>query len=144
MKQKVKLPLYSIYSLIQDMEKMGNDPKMAEKYKSMQAALSVLKDTFMPLINEYKDCCNMPDIDAEFDTENGGENDEKKERDERRFELIKSAIQGRLAAIDPRFGFQRSLVRNVAKEAILMADVMLEELEKSPKPLAETRNAEIS
>ena len=72
----------------------------------------------------------MPDIDAEFDTENGGENDEKKERDERRFELIKSAIQGRLAAIDPRFGFQRSLVGKIAKEAILMADVTLETLEK--------------
>lgn len=130
MKQQVKLPLYSIYSLIQDMEKMSNDPKMAEQYIRMQDALGVLKDTFMPLINEYKDCLNMPNIDAELDTENGSKSEGKTERDERRFELIKSALQGRLAAIDPRFGFDRSIVRKIAREAIFMADIMLEELEK--------------
>ena len=52
MKQTIKLPLYSIYSLINDIEEMANNPETAEQYKNLQSALISLKEAFMPLIND--------------------------------------------------------------------------------------------
>lgn len=134
MKQTVKLPLLSIYSLIQDLEEMTHDSVSAEKFQAMQDALNMLKETFMPLIDQYKDCCYMPDVDAVVDTDSNKseQDDNKNEWEQKRFELIKAAMQGRLAAIDPKFGFQRSFVRSIAKDAILMADITIEELKNKP------------
>jgi hypothetical protein len=35
MKQTITLPLYSIYSLIQNMEKMANNPETAKQYEDL-------------------------------------------------------------------------------------------------------------
>lgn len=133
MKQTVKLSLFSIYSLIQDLEKMTPDSVSEERYKAMQEALNMLKETFMPLIDQYKDCCCMPDVDVDIDTDSDDSEKEKNKDywEQKRFELIKSALQGRLAAVDTKYGFEKSYVRKIAREAILMADIMIEELKES-------------
>ena len=133
MKQTIKLPLYSIYSLINDIEEMANNPETAEQYKNLQSALNSLKEAFMPLINEYKDCCNMPDIHATVGSGNDIEDEDGDQPywDDKRFELIKAAMQGRLAATDRKLGFQKSFVASIARDAILMADTLIEEMKKS-------------
>ena len=133
MKQTIKLPLYSIYSLINDIEEMANNPETAEQYNNLQSALNSLKEAFMPLINEYKDCINMPDIHATVDSDDDVEDADSHQPywPDKRFELIKAAMQGRLAAIDPKHGFQKSFVAAIAREAILMADTLIEEMKKS-------------
>ena len=68
MKQTIKLPLSSIFSLIQNMEDMAENPA-AEQFKNIQEALNMLKDTFMPLIDEYKGYNMLPDIEATVDAD---------------------------------------------------------------------------
>jgi len=128
MKQTITLPLYSIYSLIQNMEEMANNPETAKQYKDLLSALNMLKETFMPLIDEFKDCNCMPNVDAMVDTETEGEED-KIDWEQRRYELTKAAMQGRVAALDKNFNFD-AMVRPIAKDSIKMADAVIKELKE--------------
>lgn len=130
MKQTIKLPLSSIYSLIQNMEKMANAPETAKQYEDLLSTLEVLKETFMPLINEFKDCIMMPDIDAAIDTDdvdsdNNGSN--AIDWEQRRYELVKAAMQGRVSALDKNFNY-RAVMPTIAKDSIKMADTIIKEL----------------
>ena len=115
MKQTIKLPLYSIYSLIQNMEEMANNPETAKQYEDLISALDMLKETFMPLIDEYKDCLNMPDIDAMVDTDSDS-GDSDIDWEQRRYELTKAAMQGRVSALDKNFNFD-AMVRPIAMDS---------------------------
>ena len=132
MKQQIKLPLYSIFSLIHEMEELAKNPATAELYKNMQDALDQLKVAFKPLLEEFANCLNIPDVDATIDTE--AKVPERSENtidwEQRRFELIKSAMQGRLASVDHRFGFQKSFIDSIARDSVKMADSMLEQLKR--------------
>ena len=130
MKQTIKLPLLSIYSLIQDMEKMAAVPETAKQYEDLLSTLEVLKETFMPLINEFKDYNNMPDIDADIDTDDmdseGARNNDI-DWEQRRYELTKAAMQGRVSALDKNFNY-RAVMPSIAKDSIKMADIIIKEL----------------
>ena len=128
MKQTIKLPLYSIYSLIQNLEEMANNPETAKQYKDLLSALNMLKDTFMPLIEEFKDCIDMPDIDAMVDTDSDS-GDSDIDWEQRRYELTKAAMQGRVSALDKNFNFD-AMVRPIARDSIKMADAVIKELKK--------------
>lgn len=128
MKQTITLPLYSIYSLIQNMEEMANNPETAKQYEDLLSALDMLKDTFMPLIEEFKDCLNMPDIDAMVDTDSDS-GDSDIDWEQRRYELTKAAMQGRVSALDKNFNFD-AMVRPIAMDSIKMADAVIKELKK--------------
>jgi hypothetical protein len=130
MKQTIKLPLSSIYSLIQNMEKMASVPETAKQHEDLLSTLEVLKETFMPLINEFKDCMNMPDIDAmidsdDVDSEDNGNNGIDWEQ--RRYELTKAAMQGRVSALDKNFNYS-AVMPSIAKDSIKMADIIIKEL----------------
>lgn len=128
MKQTIKLPLYSIYSLIQKMEEMANNPETAKQYEDLLSALDMLKDTFMPFIDEFKDCLYMPNIDAVVDTDSdSGDSDINWEQ--RRYELTKAAMQGRVSALDKNFNFD-AMVRPIARDSIKMADAVIRELKE--------------
>ena len=128
MKQTITLPLYSIYSLIQNMEEMANNPETAKQYEDLLSALDMLKDTFMPLIEEFKDCIDMPNIDAMVDTDSDS-GDSDIDWEQRRYELTKAAMQGRVSAHDKNFNFD-AMVRPIAKDSIKMADAIIKELKK--------------
>lgn len=130
MKQTIKLPLFSIYSLIQDMEDMAENPATADKFKEIQDALNMLKETFMPLIDEYKGYNMLPDIDAtvDVDSDDAENHEEGIDWEQRRFELIKAAMQARITALEKNFNF-RSVMSSIAKESIEMADTMLDQME---------------
>ena len=128
MKQTIKLPLYSIYSLIQNMEEMANNPETAKQYEDLISALDMLKETFMPLIDEYKDCLNMPDIDAMVDADSDS-GDSDIDWEQRRYELTKAAMQGRVSALDKNFNFD-AMVRPIARDSIKMADAVIRELKE--------------
>ena len=128
MKQTITLPLYSIYSLIQNMEEMANNPETAKQYEDLISALDMLKETFMPLIDEYKDCLNMPDIDAMVDTDSDS-GDSDIDWEQRRYELTKAAMQGRVSALDKNFNFD-AMVRPIARDSIKMADAVIRELKE--------------
>ena len=130
MKQTIKLPLSSIYSLIQDMEDMAENPATADKFKEIQDALNMLKETFMPLIDEYKGYNRFPDIDAtvDVDSDDAENHEEEIDWEQRRFELIKAAMQARITALEKNFNF-RSVMSSIAKESIEMADTMLKQME---------------
>ena len=129
MKQSIKLPLSSIFSLIQDMEEIAKNPATAEQFKNIQGALNMLKETFMPLIDEYKGYCMLPDIDATVDVDSDETENHEEEIDweQKRFELIKAAMQARISALEKNFNF-RSVMPSIAKESIEMADTMLKQL----------------
>ena len=133
MKQTIKLPLLSIYSLIQNMEKMANDPETAKQYEDLLSTMEALKETFMPLINEFKDCLNMPDIDATIDTDDmdpeGSENSGI-DWEQRRFELTKAAMQGRVSALEMNFNYS-AVMLSIARDSIKMADTVIKELAKN-------------
>ncbi len=131
MKQIIKLPLYSIYSLIQNMEEMANNPETAKQYKDLLSTLDMLKDTFMPLIEEFKDCIDMPNIDAMVDTDSDS-GDSDIDWEQRRYELTKAAMQGRVSALDKNFNFD-AMVRPIAMDSIKMADAVIKELKKNNK-----------
>lgn len=130
MKQTIKLPLLSIYSLIQNMEKMANDPETAKQYEDLLSTMEALKETFMPLINEFKDCLNMPDIDATIDTDDmdpeGSENNGI-DWEQRRYELTKAAMQGRVSALEMNFNYS-AVMLSIARDSIKMADTVIKEL----------------
>lgn len=126
MKQTIKLPLYSICTLIQDIEKKANNPETADQYKDLISALNTLKEAFGPLIDEYKDCLDMPDIDATVDTGNDPE-DNGIDWEQRRYELAKAAMQGRVSALDKNFNFD-AMIRPIANDSIKMADAVIKEL----------------
>lgn len=130
MKQTIKLPLLSIYSLIQNMEKMANDPETAKQYEDLLSTMEALKETFMPLINEFKDCLNMPDIDATIDTDDmdpeGSENSGI-DWEQRRYELTKAAMQGRVSALEMNFNYS-AVMLSIARDSIKMADTVIKEL----------------
>lgn len=128
MKQTITLPLYSIYSLIQNMEDMANNPETAKQYGDLLSALDMLKDTFMPLLEEFKDCIDMPNIDAMVDTDSDS-GDSDIDWEQRRYELTKAAMQGRVSALDKNFNFD-AMVRPIAKDSIKMADAVIKELKK--------------
>lgn len=128
MKQTIKLPLYSIYSLIQRMEEMANNPEAAKQYEDLLSALDMLKDTFMPFIDEFKDCLNMPNIDAVVDTDSDSR-DSDIDWEQRRYELTKAAMQGRVSALDKNFNFD-AMVRPIARDSIKMADAVIKELKE--------------
>lgn len=128
MKQTITLPLYSIYSLIQNMEEMANNPEAAKQYKDLLSALNMLKDTFMPLIEEFKDCIEMPNIDAVVDTDSDS-GDSEIDWEQRRYELTKAAMQGRVSALDKNFNFD-AMVRPIARDSIKMADAVIKELKE--------------
>ena len=130
MKQTIKFPLLSIYSLIQNMEKMASVPETAKQYEDLLSTLEVLKETFMPLINEFKDCMNMPDIDATIDTDDVDSEDNGNngiDWEQRRFELTKAAMQGRVSALDKNFNYS-AMMPSIAKDSIKMADIIIKEL----------------
>jgi len=133
MKQTIKLPLLSIYSLIQNMEKMANDPETAKQYEDLLSTMEALKETFMPLINEFKDCLNMPDIDATIDTDDmdpeGSENSGI-DWEQRRYELTKAAMQGRVSALEMNFNYS-AVMLSIARDSIKMADTVIKELAKN-------------
>lgn len=132
MKQTIKLPLYSIYSLIQNMEKMANDPETAKQYEDLLSTMEVLKETFMPLINEFKDCLMMPDIDAAIDTDDFDSDDNGNsgiDWEQRRYELTKAAMQGRVSALDKNFNYS-AVMPSIAKDSIKMADAVIKALRK--------------
>lgn len=133
MKQTIKLPLLSIYSLIQNMEKMANDPETAKQYEDLLSTMEALKETFMPLINEFKDCLNMPDIDATIDTDDmdpeGSENNGI-DWEQRRYELTKAAMQGRVSALEMNFNYS-AVMLSIARDSIKMADTVIKELAKN-------------
>ena len=131
MKQTITLPLYSIYSLIQNMEEMANNPETAKQYEDLLSALDMLKDTFMPLIDEFKDCINMPNIDAMVDTDSDS-GDSEIDWEQRRYELTKAAMQGRVSALDKNFNFD-AMVRPIAMDSIKMADAVIKELKINNK-----------
>ena len=131
MKQTITLPLYSIYSLIQNMEEMANNPETAKQYEDLLSALDMLKDTFMPLIDEFKDCINMPNIDAMVDTDSDS-GDSDIDWEQRRYELTKAAMQGRVSALDKNFNFD-AMVRPIAMDSIKMADAVIKELKINNK-----------
>ena len=130
MKQTIKLPLLSIYSLIQNMEKMANDPETAKQYEDLLSTMEALKETFMPLINEFKDCLNMPDIDATIDTDDmdpeGSENSGI-DWEQRKYELTKAAMQGRVSALEMNFNYS-AVMLSIARDSIKMADTVIKEL----------------
>ena len=128
MKLTITIPLYSIYSLIQNMEEMANNPEIAKQYEDLLSALDMLKDTFMPLIEEFKDCLNMPDIDAMVDTDSDS-GDSDIDWEQRRYELTKAAMQGRVSALDKNFNFD-AMVRPIVKDSIKMADAIINELKE--------------
>ena len=128
MKQTITLPLYSIYSLIQNMEEMANNPETAKQYENLLSALDMLKDTFMPLLEEFKDCIDMPNIDAMVDTDSDS-GDSDIDWEQRRYELTKAAMQGRVSALDKNFNFD-AMVRPIAMDSIKMADAVIKELKK--------------
>ncbi len=128
MKQTIKLPLYSIYSLIQKMEEMANNPETAKQYEDLLSALDMLKDTFMPFIDEFKDCLYMPNIDAVVDTDSDS-GDSDIDWEQRRYELTKAAMQGRVSALDKNFNFD-AMVRPIARDSIKMADAVIRELKE--------------
>ncbi len=133
MKQTIKLPLLSIYSLIQNMEKMANVPETAKQYEDLLSTLEVLKETFMPLINEFKDCLMMPDIDAAIDTDDIDSEDYGNngiDWEQRRYELTKAAMQGRISALDKNVNY-RAVMPSIAKDSIKMADTVIKELTKN-------------
>ena len=129
MKQTIKLPLSSIYSLIRDLEETTGNPAIAEHLDKMQEAINMLKETFMPLIDQFEDCMSMPNIDAVVDTdcEDGEGTGVQIDWEQRRFELIKAAMQGQISTIDKNFDY-RSIMPTIAKEAIEMADTMMQKL----------------
>ena len=132
MKQTIKLPLLSIYSLIQNMEKMAGVPETAKQYEDLLSTLEVLKETFMPLIDEFKDCKMMPDIDAAIDTDGVDSEDNGSngiDWEQRRFELTKAAMQGRVSALDKNFNYN-ALMSSIAKDSIKMADIIIKELKE--------------
>ena len=133
MKQTIKLPLLSIYSLIQNMEKMANDPETAKQYEDLLSTMEALKETFMPLINEFKDCLNMPDIDATIDTDDmdpeGSENSGI-DWEQRKYELTKAAMQGRVSALEMNFNYS-AVMLSIARDSIKMADTVIKELAKN-------------
>ena len=131
MKQTITLPLYSIYSLIQNMEEMANNPETAKQYKDLLSTLDMLKDTFMPLLEEFKDCIDMPNIDAMVDTDSDS-GDSDIDWEQRRYELTKAAMQGRVSALDKNFNFD-AMVRPIAMDSIKMADAVIKELKKNKK-----------
>ena len=131
MKQTIKLPLYSIYSLIQNLEEMANNPETAKQYEDLLSALDMLKDTFMPLIDEFKDCINMPNIDAMVDTDSDS-GDSDIDWEQRRYELTKAAMQRRVSALDKNFNFD-AMVRPIAMDSIKMADAVIKELKINNK-----------
>ena len=133
MKQTIKLPLLSIYSLIQNMEKMANVPETAKQYEDLLSTLEVLKETFMPLTNEFKDCLMMPDIDAAIDTDDIDSEDNGNngiDWEQRRYELTKAAMQGRISALDKNVNY-RAVMPSIAKDSIKMADTVIKELTKN-------------
>jgi hypothetical protein len=132
MRQTVKLPLFTIYSLIQDMEKMANDPKTAKQYKNLLSAMDILKESFMPLIDELKNSIIMPEIDATVDTadlDSERNEDNSIDWEQRRYELAKAAMQGRVSALDKNYNFD-AVMPTIAKHSIKMADILIEELRK--------------
>lgn len=126
MKQTIKLPLSTINFLIQNIEEMANDPETAKRYEGFLSAMEMLKETFMPLIDEFKDCIMMPDIDATVDT---GDIDSENgiNWEQRRYELTKAAMQGRVSALDKNFNYN-AVMPTIAKDSIKMADTIIKEL----------------
>ena len=129
MKQKIKLPLFSIYSLIQKLEEMSNNPVAAEEHKELLSALGFLKESFMPLINEFKDCNSMPDLDVTVDSERELDNKDI-DWEQRKYELSKAAMQGRISALDKNTNY-RAVMNSIAKDSIKMADTLINELKDS-------------
>lgn len=114
---------------------MENDPATAEQFRKLQNTLIDLKETFMPLIEKYKNCDCMPNLDADIDVDSPKQAakkglDAQIDWEYRRFELVKAAMQGRVSALDAKFDY-RSVMSNIAKDSIKMADSLLEELQKS-------------
>lgn len=123
MKQIIKIPLFSINSLIHSIEELASKPETANQYKELLSALKVLKDSFMPLIEEFKDCNNVPDIDALIDTKNVRDN-HGIDWEQRRYELTKAAMQGRVSALDKNYNY-RAVMQSIAKDSIKMADTVI-------------------
>ncbi|MBO7593047.1 MAG: hypothetical protein J6T00_06770 [Bacteroidaceae bacterium] len=135
MKKRINLPLLSIYSLIQKIEEMEKDPATAEQFRNLQHALNDLRETFLPLIDKYKNCDNMPNLDADVEVDAPKQTTKKDydaqvEWEYRRFELVKAAMQGRVSALDLKYDY-RSVMPNIARDSIKMADTLLEEFRKS-------------
>lgn len=110
------------------MEEIVNNPETAKQYGDLLSALDMLKDTFMPLIEEFKDCIDMPNIDAMVDTDSDS-GDSDIDWEQRRYELTKAAMQGRVSALDKNFNFD-AVVRPIAMDSIKMADAVIKELKE--------------
>ena len=112
---------------------MANDPETAKQYEDLLSTMEALKETFMPLINEFKDCLNMPDIDATIDTDDmdpeGSENNGI-DWEQRRYELTKAAMQGRVSALEMNFNYS-AVMLSIARDSIKMADTVIKELAKN-------------
>ena len=128
MKKIIKLPLYSINSLINSLEELASNPEVANQYKELLSALNILKDSFMPLIEEFKDCNNMPDIEALIDPENEQDN-HGIDWEQRRYELTKAAMQGRVSALDKNVNY-RAVMQSIAKDSLKMADTVIAEMKE--------------
>ena len=129
MKQTIKLPLLTIHSLIQDMEEMAKNPETAKRYEGLLSSLDIIKEAFMPLIEEFKDCIMMPDIEATFDTDSQDDRNNDIDWEQRRYELTMAAMQGRVSALEKNYNY-RAVMPSIAKDSIKMADTVIEELRK--------------
>lgn len=127
MKQTISLPLYSIYSLIRELDELKENPETAKQFEGILSSLNALKETFMPLIDEYKDCMNMPDIDATIDSDSDINTNSDIDWEQRRYELTKAAMQGRISSLEKNFNY-KSMMPTIAKEAVMMAETMIKEM----------------
>lgn len=120
------LPLLKINSIIKTLEERlesTDDNELAD-------VLNTLQETFGPLIAEYEGCLVMPDltINVPGDKECKEENKESSiDWEQRRFELIKAAMQGRISTMDKNCQFE-SFMTSIARFSIKMADEQIERM----------------
>ena len=115
------LPLQHLFSLIQSMEDENSNSELANQLKE-------LKEILNPLFEEYKDCCMMPDIPVNYGEEGGNEENEI-DWEQRRYELTKAAMEGRIACFDKQVDFN-SFTTSIARFSVKMADEQIRVLKE--------------
>lgn len=115
------LPLQHLFSLIQSMEKGNANSELASQLKE-------LKEILNPLFEEYKDCYMMPDIPVSYGEEDGNEEKEI-DWEQRRYELTKAAMEGRIACFDKQVDFD-GFTTSIAQFCVKMADEQIRVLKE--------------
>ena len=120
------LPLLKINSLIKSLE------EKLETSENLEFAdvLQTLQEIFGPLIAEFEGCVVMPDLTINVPDDKECEEENKESNidwEQRRFELIKAAMQGRISAMDKNMDFD-SFKTSIARFSIKMADEQIERM----------------